>query len=202
MSQTEDAQRHQTLMAKTKAAVDARIAAAQTDCGVLLVITGPGKGKSSSGFGMVARALGHGLKVGVVQFIKGSRATGEENFFRRFPEEVSYHVCGEGFTWETQNRERDVQRAQEGWAIAQGLLQRADVGLVRLDELNIVLNKGYLDLDVVLADVAARPAMQHVVITGRGAPEALVAAAHTVSEVSVVKHAFKQGIRAQPGVEF
>jgi cob(I)alamin adenosyltransferase len=202
MSQTEDAQRHQTLMAKTKAAVDARIAAAQTDCGVLLVITGPGKGKSSSGFGMVARALGHGLKVGVVQFIKGSRATGEENFFRRFPDEVSYHVCGEGFTWETQNRERDVRKAQEGWAIAQCLLQRADVGLVLLDELNIVLNKGYLDTDAVLADLAARPAMQHVVVTGRGAPEALVAAAHTVSEVSVVKHAFKQGIRAQPGVEF
>ncbi|MBQ0934865.1 cob(I)yrinic acid a,c-diamide adenosyltransferase [Ideonella paludis] len=202
MSQTEDAQRHQTLMAKTKAAVDARIAAAQTDCGVLLVITGPGKGKSSSGFGMVARALGHGLKVGVVQFIKGSRATGEESFFRRFPQEVSYHVCGEGFTWETQNRERDVQKAQEGWAIAQGLLQRADVGLVLLDELNIVLNKGYLDTDAVLADLAARPAMQHVVVTGRGAPDALVAAAHTVSEVSAVKHAFKQGIRAQPGVEF
>ena len=202
MSHQDDAQRHQALMAKTKAAVDARIAAAQTDCGVLLVITGPGKGKSSSGFGMVARALGHGLKVGVVQFIKGSRATGEENFYRRFPEEVSYHVCGEGFTWETQNRERDVQRAQEGWAIAQGLLRRPDIGLVLLDELNIVLNKSYLDTPAVLADLAARPAMQHVVVTGRGAPEALVAAAHTVSEVSVVKHAFKQGIRAQPGVEF
>jgi cob(I)alamin adenosyltransferase len=194
--------RHQAKMIKTKAAVDARIAAAERDAGVLLVLTGPGKAKSSSGFGMAARALGHGMKVGVVQFIKGATPTGEERFFRRFPDEIEFHVTGEGFTWETQNRARDIERAQAGWQIARGLLQRADIGLVVLDELNIVLAKDYLDTASVLADLAARPPMQHVVVTGRGAPQALIDAADTVSEVKVVQHAFKQGIRAQAGVEF
>lgn len=194
--------RHQAKMIKTKAAVDARIAAADTDCGVLLVITGPGKAKSSSAFGMVARSLGHGMKVGVVQFIKGATPTGEERFYRRFPDEVEYHVTGEGFTWETQNRARDIERAEAGWDIARGLLQREDVGLVVLDELNIVLAKEYLNTASVLADIAARPSMQHVVVTGRGAPPELIDLAHTVSEVKVVKHAFKQGIRAQAGLEY
>ena len=194
--------RHLAKMKKHKAAVDARIARADQDAGVLLVLTGPGKAKSSSAFGMVARSLGHGLKVGVVQFIKGAIPTGEERFFRRFPDEIEYHVTGEGFTWETQNRARDVERAQAGWAIARGLLQRPEVSLVVLDELNIVLSHGYLDTEQVVADLLARPAHQHVVVTGRGAPQALIDAAHTVSEVKVVKHAFKQGIRAQPGLEF
>jgi cob(I)alamin adenosyltransferase len=194
--------RHRARMKKHKAAVDARIAKADIDTGVLIVITGPGKAKSSSAFGMVARSLGHGMKVGVVQFIKGATATGEERFYRRFPDEVEYHVTGEGFTWETQNRVRDIERAQAGWAIAQDLLRRPDIGLVVLDELNIVLSHGYLDLAPVLADIAARPALQHVVVTGRGAPTELIELAHTVSEVKVVKHAFKQGIRAQPGLEY
>jgi len=194
--------RHKAKMQKTKAAVDARIEAADTDTGVLLVITGPGKAKSSSAFGMVARALGHGMKVGVVQFIKGATPTGEERFYRRFPDEVAYHVTGEGFTWETQDRARDVARAEAGWAIARELLRREDIALVVLDELNIVLAKDYLDTATVLADIAARPAMQHVVVTGRGAPQALIELAHTVSEVKVVKHAFKQGIRAQAGIEY
>lgn len=195
-------QRHREKMQRIKAAVDARIAAATEDTGVLLVLSGPGKGKSSSGFGMVARALGHGMKAGVVQFIKGATPTGEERFFRRFPEEVAFHVCGEGFTWNTQDRTRDIERAQAGWQHARALLQREEVGLVLLDELNIVLAHGYLDLATVLADVMARPPMQHVVITGRGAPAELVELAHTVSEIKVVKHAFKQGIRAQRGLEF
>lgn len=194
--------RHREKMQRIKAAVDARIARASEDTGVLLVLSGPGKGKSSSGFGMVARALGHGMKVGVVQFIKGATPTGEERFFRRFPDEVIYHVTGEGFTWETQNRQRDIERAQAGWALARGLLQREDIGLVLLDELNIVLAHGYLDTATVLADLAARPLMQHAVVTGRGAPAELVELAHTVSEIKVVKHAFKQGIRAQRGLEF
>jgi cob(I)alamin adenosyltransferase len=195
-------QRHRDKMQRIKTAVDARIAAATEDTGVLLVLTGPGKGKSSSGFGMVARALGHGMKAGVVQFIKGATPTGEEQFFRRFPEEVEYHVCGEGFTWNTQNRARDIERAQAGWEHARALLRRDDVGLVLLDELNIVLAHGYLDTATVLADVMARPLMQHVVITGRGAPAELVELAHTVSDIKVTKHAFKQGIRAQRGLEF
>ena len=199
---TDRDERHRAQMIKTKAAVDKRIAAATTDCGLLLVLTGPGKGKSSSAFGMVARALGHGMKAGVVQFIKGATPTGEERFFRRFPDEVEFHVTGEGFTWETQNRARDIERAQAGWAIARGLLQREDLAVVVLDELNIVLAKDYLDTATVLADIAARPPMQHVVVTGRGAPAALLDAAHTASELKILSHAFKQGIRAQRGIEF
>lgn len=195
-------ERHREKMKKHKAAVDARIARAERDAGVLLVVTGPGKAKSSSAFGMVARSLGHGIRCGVVQFIKGATPTGEERFFRRFPDEVEYHVTGEGFTWETQNRERDIERAQAGWAIAREMLRRPELGVVVLDELNIVLSHGYLDEATVLADIAARPPMQHVVVTGRGAPQALIEQADTVSEVKVVKHAFKQGIRAQRGLEF
>lgn len=194
--------RHKAKMRRHKAAVDARIARADQDTGLLLVLSGPGKGKSSSAFGMAARTLGHGGRVGVVQFIKGAIPTGEERFFRRFPDEVEFHVTGEGFTWETQNRARDIERVEAGWAIARGLLQRPDIDLVVLDELNIVLAHDYLPVATVLADLAARPAGQHVVVTGRGAPPELIEAAHTVSEIKVVKHAFKQGIRAQPGIEF
>ncbi len=195
-------ERHVEKMKKHKAAVDARIAQAERDAGVLLVVTGPGKAKSSSAFGMVARSLGHGMKVGVVQFIKGAIPTGEEKFYRRFPDEVAFHVTGEGFTWETQNRERDIERALAGWEIARGMLRDPAIGLVVLDELNIVLAHDYMPVDTVLADLRQRPPMQHVVITGRGAPQALIDAADTVSEVKVVKHAFKQGIRAQRGLEF
>ena len=134
--------RHKAKMQRHKAAVDARIARADQDTGLLLVLTGPGKGKSSSAFGMAARTLGHGGRVGVVQFIKGAIPTGEERFFCRFPDEVEFHVTGEGFTWETQNRARDIERVEAGWAIARGLLQRPDIDLVVLDELNIVLAHG------------------------------------------------------------
>lgn len=194
--------RHQARMQRKKAVVDEKIAAARDEYGLLLVHTGNGKGKSSSAFGMVARALGHGLKVGVVQFIKGAASTGEEAFFRRFPEQVRYHVMGEGFTWETQDRQRDIARAAEAWAVARALLADPDIALVVLDELNIALKYGYLELDAVLADIQARPAMQHVVVTGRGAPPGLVEAADTVTEMVLVKHAFQAGVKAQKGIEF
>lgn len=194
--------RHQARMQRKKAVVDEKIAAARDEYGLLLVHTGNGKGKSSSAFGMVARALGHGLKVGVVQFIKGAASTGEEAFFRRFPEQVRYHVMGEGFTWETQDRPRDIARAAEAWAVARALLADPDIALVVLDELNIALKYGYLELDAVLADIQARPAMQHVVVTGRGAPPRLVEAADTVTEMALVKHAFQAGVKAQKGIEF
>ena len=194
--------RHQARMQRKKAVVDEKIAAARDECGLLLMHTGNGKGKSSSAFGMVARALGHGLKVGVVQFIKGAASTGEEAFFRRFPEQVRYHVMGEGFTWETQDRQRDIARAAEAWAVARALLADPDIALVVLDELNIALKYGYLELDAVLADIQARPAMQHVVVTGRGAPPGLVEAADTVTEMVLVKHAFQAGVKAQQGIEF
>ena len=193
-------ERHKARMERKKAVVDQAIARADRDQGVLLVLTGNGKGKSSSAFGMLARALGHGMQVGVVQFIKGSFSTGEEAFFRRFPE-VRYHVMGEGFTWETQDRERDLKAAAEAWGRAKELLADPVVSLVVLDELNIALKYQYVDLDELLEALRNRPDMQHVVVTGRGAPQALIDAADTVTAMQVVKHAFKDGIRAQKGVE-
>ena len=194
--------RHAARMQRKKALIDQKIAQAQDEYGLLLVHSGNGKGKSSSAFGMLARALGHGMRCGVVQFIKGAASTGEETFFRRFPDEVSYHVMGEGFTWETQDRQRDIAKAAEAWAVARQLLGDESIGLVILDELNIALKHGYLQLDEVLADIQARPLNQHVVVTGRGAPAALIEAADTVTEMTLVKHAFKAGVKAQQGIEF
>jgi cob(I)alamin adenosyltransferase len=193
--------RHQKRMKRQKAVVDQQIQQATQDKGLLLVITGNGKGKSSSGFGMVARALGHNMKVGIVQFIKGAFSTGEESFFRRFPDELEYHVMGDGFTWDTQNLEQDIAAAEAGWAVCKKLLQDPNVNVVLLDELNIVLKMHYLDIDTVLKDIANRPAMQHVIITGRGAPPAVIDAADTVSRIDDVKHAFRAGIQAQKGIE-
>jgi cob(I)alamin adenosyltransferase len=187
-------------MQRKKAVIDARIAQATVDKGLLLVLTGNGKGKSSSAFGMVARALGHGLRVGVVQFIKGQFSTGEEAFFRRFVE-VEYHVMGEGFTWETQDRERDMRAAQRAWETAHRLLQNPDIQLVVLDELNLVLKYGYLKLEEVLRDLSTRPPMQHVIVTGRSARPELIEIADTVTEMRAVKHAFEAGVRAQKGIE-
>jgi cob(I)alamin adenosyltransferase len=195
-------ERHNARMARKKEVIDKKIEAAKRDAGVLLITCGNGKGKSSSAFGMAARALGHGMKVGVVQFIKGAIATGEENFFRRFPDEISFHVMGEGYTWETQNRERDVKNAEIAWDRAKELLNDPKIGLVVLDELNIALKYKYLDVQSVIQDLQARPAMQHVVVTGRGAPPELIAVADTVTEMQPIKHAFAAGIAAQPGVEW
>ena len=202
MTQTPDRDtRHNARMVRKKDVVDDRIAAAQAERGVLLVNTGNGKGKSSAGFGLVARALGHGMRVGVVQFIKGRSDTGEEAFFRSQPG-VSWHVMGEGFTWETQDRARDVATAGAAWDVARGLLSDPGIGLVVLDELNIALKYQYLDAERVVADLRARPRMQHVVVTGRGAPPALVEAADTVTDMTPVKHAFAAGVKAMPGMEW
>ncbi|HEC73318.1 MAG TPA: cob(I)yrinic acid a,c-diamide adenosyltransferase [Methylophaga aminisulfidivorans] len=201
MSENEKSERHKKRMQRHKDVVDEKIQKAEKDKGLLLVITGNGKGKSSSGFGMVARALGHDMKVGVVQFIKGAFSTGEEAFFRRFPEDVQYHVVGDGFTWETQNLEQDIASAEKGWEICKQLLNDPEIDVVLFDELNIVLKMKYLDSEKVLADIAERPEMQHVIITGRGAPDAVLDAADTVSRIEDVKHAFRAGIRAQKGIE-
>lgn len=201
MTQKDDRNaRHHEQMARTKSVVDAGIARATQKRGIVLVNTGNGKGKSTSAFGMVARALGHGMRVGVVQFIKGSLSTGEEAFFRRFPE-VSYHVMGEGYTWETQDRERDVAAAHRAWQQALTFLTDPAFGLVVFDEINIALKLGYLDTQEVLAALRARPAMQHVVLTGRGAPAELIEYADTVTDMHDVKHAYRAGIQAQEGVE-
>lgn len=195
-------QRHQQRMQRKKEVVDNSIARAQGKRGIIVVNAGNGKGKSSSGFGMVIRAMGNGMKVAVVQFIKGALSTGEEKFLRRFPDEVEFHVMGEGYTWETQDRERDIAKAQLAWQKACEFLADPEIGLILLDELNIALKYHYLDVQQVIADLQARPEMQHVVITGRGAPDELIAIADTVTDMQIVKHAFKNGIAAQEGIEF
>lgn len=192
--------RHAARMVRKKAVIDAAISEANQEKGLLLVLTGNGKGKSSSAFGMMARALGYGMKVGVAQFIKSRKDTGEEGFFSRQPN-VEWHVLGEGFTWDTQDREQDTRTAKDGWEVAKSMLSNPEIGLVILDELTYTMKYGYLDTAQILADIAARPPMQHVVITGRGAPQALIDAADTVSEIMDIKHAWRAGIKAQPGID-
>lgn len=197
---TDKAARHRNRMQRKKAIIDQKISEADQDKGVLLVNTGNGKGKSSSAFGMLARALGHEMKTGVVQFIKGTFSTGEEAFFRRFPE-VDYHVMGEGFTWETQDTERDTQAAMAAWEQAARMLSDDSYDFIVLDELNIALKYKYIPLDIVIDALTNRPAMQHVVVTGRAAPKELIEIADTVTDMTLVKHAFQSGVRAQKGVE-
>ena len=200
MSKPDRNTRHAARMARKKAMIDAAIAAASDERGLLIVITGNGKGKSTSAFGMVARALGHGMKVGVVQFIKSRTDTGEEAFLGKQPG-VEWHVTGDGFTWDTQNREQDIATAQRGWAIAARMLADPTFNMVVLDELTYLLSYGYLDSDTVLDALAQRPPMQHVIVTGRGASDALVELADTVSVIADEKHAFRAGVKAQPGVD-
>lgn len=192
---------HEQRMQKKKAVIDGKIAVAQEERGVLVINTGNGKGKSSAAFGVVARALGHGLKVGVVQFVKGRSDTGEEAFFRQQPN-VAWHVGGEGFTWETQDKERDARAAQHAWSVACEHLTNPEVGLVVLDEMTYAFKYGWLQLDEVIAKLLARPHMQHVIVTGRAAPQALRDVADTVSDIGMEKHAFQGGIKAMPGLEF
>ena len=192
--------RHKARMERKKTVIDASIKKADQEKGLLLVLTGNGKGKSSSSFGMVARSLGYGMKVGVAQFIKGRSDTGEEAFFSNH-QNVEWHVLGEGFTWETQDRERDIQTAKAGWETTKTMLRNPDIALVILDELTYPIKYGYLDEPTVLADIASRPPMQHVVITGRGASDTLIEMADTVSELKDVKHAYRSGIKAQAGID-
>ena len=206
MSEAGKEMRHIQRMARKKAVVDQGIAAAQDERGVLLINTGNGKGKSSAAFGVVARALGHGMKVAVIQFIKGRTDTGEEGFYRRvaemMPDSILWHVFGEGFTWETQDSSRDAAAAQAAWKLACSYLADPEIGLVILDEFTYTLKYGWLELGSVIAALAARPLMQHVIITGRAAPEGLVAIADTVTDMTLIKHAFKAGIKAMPGLEW
>ena len=198
---SEKSERHEKRMKRKKEIVDAGIERANKERGIIIVHTGNGKGKSSSAFGMVARSLGHNMRVGVIQFIKGAIETGEEAFFRRFPEEVEFHVMGEGYTWDTQNLEQDIKTARKAWAQAVKMLTDESFDLIILDELNIALKQKYLPVEEVIEDLQRRPYMQHVVITGRAAPQALIDAADTVTEMKEIKHAYKAGIKAQKGVE-
>ena len=193
---------HKAKMQRIKAARD-RMMAEKTDTrGLLLVHTGKGKGKSSAAWGMVMRCLGHGMRVGVVQFIKGAWSTGEAELLKHFPDLVTIRTMGEGFTWETQDRARDIAAAERAWSEAQKMLRDPAIRLIVLDELNVVLRYEYLALEPVLEAVAARPEGQHVVITGRNAPQGLIDAADLVTEMTLVKHPFRAGIKAQAGVEF
>lgn len=191
---------HKVRMARKKAQIDAAIKRADQQKGLLLVITGNGKGKSTSAFGMVARALGHGLKVGVCQFIKSRTDTGEEAFFNQF-DQCEWHVLGDGFTWDTQNREQDIATSQRGWDVARKMLRDPSYDLVVLDELTYLLSYDYLDKDTVFNDLMDRPEMQHAVVTGRSALAELRELADTVSEIKDEKHAYKSGIQAQKGID-
>ncbi len=193
--------RHIDRMQRKKEVVEQKVAAAATERGILLVNTGNGKGKSSAAFGVAARALGHGLKVAVVQFVKSRKDTGEEAVLGAQPN-IVWHVMGEGFTWVTQDPARDAAAARAAWAVAAGYLRDPAIGLVVLDELTYAFKYQWLPLDEVLAAFAARPSLQHVIVTGRAAPEGLIEAADTVTEMTMVKHAFKAGVKAMPGMEF
>ncbi|ESE40048.1 cob(I)yrinic acid a,c-diamide adenosyltransferase [Shewanella decolorationis] len=194
------AERHKARQQKLKAGVDAKIAAAQDEKGILLVLTGNGKGKSTSGFGTVARAVGHGKKAAVVQFIKGTWECGERNLLEGAG--VAFHVMGTGFTWETQDREKDTAAALVAWEAAEALLQDESIDCVMLDELTYMVSYHYLDVERVLTALKNRPPMQHVIITGRACHRAIIELADTVSEVQPIKHAFEAGIKAQPGFDY
>ncbi len=198
---TEKQARHAARMARKKALIDQHIAEADIERGVFVIHTGNGKGKSSSAFGVVARALGHGQKVAVVQFIKGRSDTGEEAFFRNFPG-VQWHVGGEGFTWDTQDDERDAKAARAAWAIASEHLRNPEIDLVVLDEFTYTLSYKWLDTEAVIDVIESRPAMQHLIITGRAANPALVEIADTVTDMTLVKHAYNEGVKAMPGLEW
>ncbi|MBS0232686.1 MAG: cob(I)yrinic acid a,c-diamide adenosyltransferase [Proteobacteria bacterium] len=197
-----EAERHKAKMAKRKAVQDAEVASKSIEKGVLLVHTGPGKGKSTAAFGLVLRALGHGWRVGVVQFIKGAWRTGERDALERFGDQVSWHTMGEGFTWETQDKARDIAAAARAWAKAKELMADSTIRLLVLDELNIALRYDYLPLDDVVSALRDRRADLHVVITGRNAKPELIALADGVTEMGAVKHHFAAGIKAQEGIEF
>lgn len=199
---SEDPEEHREKKALIKAVKDRLYASRTKEKGLLIVHTGTGKGKSTAAFGLVLRTLGHGRRVGIVQFVKGRWDTGERRFLERFPELVTMRVMGEGFTWETQDRERDIASARAAFAEAERMLVDPSLHLLVLDELNIVLRYGYLPLDEVLAALAARRPDLHVVVTGRNAPRELVEAADLVTEMTLVKHPFREGVKAQVGIEF
>lgn len=194
--------KHKAAMEKQKANVDASIDAADSERGVAILLTGDGKGKSSSAFGMVMRALGYGHKVGVIQFIKGEQLSGEEIYLKEHCPEVDFYQMGTGFTWDTQDRSGDIAAAIRTWAVAKPMLQSAEYNLVVLDELTYMLAFDYLPQDEIIHAIADRPAGQSVVVTGRGGGSALQAIMDTVSEVKEVKHAFKAGIMARKGVDY
>ncbi|MDI3323972.1 cob(I)yrinic acid a,c-diamide adenosyltransferase [Pontibacterium granulatum] len=192
---------HQERMARKKEVIDARIAKATEERGVLILLKGNGKGKSSSAFGTMARAVGHGQRAAVVQFSKGRLETGEYKLFKDHPQ-IDWYVMGHGFTWETQDRDRDTEAAEKAWAKAQEILQDDQYGIVVFDEMSYMFKYKYLALEPVLQALQARPTMQHVIITGRVMPDGLVEIADTISSIRDEGHAFRKGVKAQAGIEY
>jgi cob(I)alamin adenosyltransferase len=202
MTEDEINARHAEKMAKKKAARDRMIATKTLEKGLLIVHTGKGKGKSTAALGMVMRAIGHGFKIGIVQFVKGKWETGERVVLERFADQVTINTMGEGFTWETQSRERDIAAARAAWTQAVSLIQDPEIKMVLLDELNIVLRYDYLPLEEVLEVLRDKPEDKHVIVTGRNAKDELLEIADLVTEMTMVKHPFREGVKAQAGVEF
>jgi len=197
-----EAERHRAKMEKRKAVQDAEVASKTIEKGLLIVHTGTGKGKSTAAFGLALRMIGRGHRVGVVQFIKGAWHSAERDALEKFGDQVVWHTMGEGFTWETQDRERDVAAASRAWAKAQEMMANPAFALIILDEMNIALRYDYLDLNAVVAAFSNRREGLHVVVTGRNAKAELVAAADLVTDMTLVKHHFAAGVKAQPGIEF
>ncbi len=197
-----EAERHRAKMAKRKAVQDAEVADKKIEKGLLIVHTGTGKGKSTAAFGLALRMLGRGKRVGVVQFIKGAWHSAERDALEKFGNQVSWHTMGEGFTWDTQDLKRDIAAAERAWAKARELMADPSFALIILDELNIALRYDYLNLASVITELSARRNDLHVVVTGRNAKPELVAAADLVTDMSLVKHHFAAGVKAQPGIEF
>ncbi|OAM88909.1 cob(I)yrinic acid a,c-diamide adenosyltransferase [Termitidicoccus mucosus] len=198
-----DTDAHRQRMARRKEIQDKRMAETTAEKGLVIVHTGPGKGKTTAALGMVLRSLGHGYRVAIVQFIKGAWEPAEKNAFAHWGDQLAFHAMGEGFSWVTQDRARDTTSAQKAWAAALGYVANPDYRLVLLDEINVALRHGYLTVDQVLDGLARKPALTHVILTGRGAPAALIDRADLVTEMTLVKHPLKdQRIRAQPGIEY
>src|SRR6266851_3530425 len=193
---------HREKMERRQAARRKVLATKTEERGLLVVHTGAGKGKTTAAFGMVLRCIGHGMRVGVIQFVKGAWGTGERTVLARFPDLVTCRAMGEGFTWDTQDRARDIAAAHAAWELARAMIADPSYRLVLLDELNIVLRYGYLPGDQVIAALKAKPRDLHVVVTGRNASPELIEAADLVTEMTLVKHPFRAGVKAQAGIEF
>ena len=202
LDETELNAKHNAKMAKIKAARDKMMAERQVEKGLLIVHTGSGKGKTTAALGMVCRMIGHGHRVSVIQFVKGALQTGEKVVFDAFPDQVEFRPMGEGFTWDTQDRARDIAVAREAWEACKARILDPDWDMVVCDELNIVLRYDYLPLEEVLEVLRAKPAGKHVVVTGRNAPAALIELADLATEMTLLKHPFRSGVKAQAGVEF
>ncbi len=202
-SSTLTEEQYQSKMQRRKEVQHERVAKASQEKGLIIVNTGNGKGKTTAALGMVLRSLGHGYKVAIVQFIKGAWEPAEKAVFGMWTEQLEFHAMGEGFTWETQDRNRDIEKAGEAWQKALTFIRNPDYKLVLLDEVNVALKLGYLQVEEVLAGLEEKPADSHVILTGRGAPLALIERADLVTEMTLIKHPFReQGVKAQPGIEF